>query len=276
MKILFPHLLFLITLVYANPARQHTFGSSKDELKVIEEGLKTKLIAHAQYAAASYCPREKVETWVCGSRCIGKLKLTSYFTARISGMAGYVGVDEEEKKIVVSLRGSMNVGNWFQNLQFAPLNYEYPNASSDTRVYFGFYGAYKSVKSSIREGLEKAVSTLKDSSEFDVVVTGHSLGGAVAVFTALDIKRNNIKGSLANQRLNTDRLFLHTFGEPRVGNENFSQLVSTALSTRSDSVIRVTSGNAPVPQIPLEVMRYQHHPHEVWIDGDGYTIDWVD
>ncbi|ORX93192.1 alpha/beta-hydrolase [Basidiobolus meristosporus CBS 931.73] len=272
-------LLLLIPLIHGSPAfRQKPFGS-KEERAIIEENLKNTLVTHAQYASASYCPREKVESWLCGNRCIGELKLTSYFTAKVTGMAGYVGIDEKKKKIVVALRGSMNVGNWFQNLQFAPLNYEYPNASSDTRVYFGFYGAFKSVRGYIREGIAKAISSVEDCSEFDTVVTGHSLGGAVAVFTALDIKRNYAKeggNTTALKRLNTDRLYLHTYGEPRVGNEKFSQLVSTVLYTKPDRVIRVTSGNDPVPQIPLEVMMYQHHPHEVWIDTAGNAISCLD
>ena len=49
-----------------------------------------------------------------------------------------------------------------------------------------------------------------------IFVNGHSLGGALAVFAALDIKLY-LKPS--------KKMTLYTYGQPRTGNEKFSDLL---------------------------------------------------
>ncbi|HDZ77197.1 MAG TPA: lipase family protein [Candidatus Omnitrophica bacterium] len=69
------------------------------------------------------------------------------------------------------------------------------------KVHNGFYQAFKCVEDDIRS----AVDIVKD---FSLYVTGHSLGGALAL--------------IATRALNYDNLAAcYTFGSPKVGNEEF-------------------------------------------------------
>ena len=49
-----------------------------------------------------------------------------------------------------------------------------------------------------------------------ILITGHSLGGALAVLSALDIKK---------ELMFNETISLYTFGAPRVGNDEFSDHV---------------------------------------------------
>lgn len=69
------------------------------------------------------------------------------------------------------------------------------------KIHDGFYRAFKCVEQEIKT----AVATLK---EYSLYVTGHSLGGALAL--------------IATRALNSDNLAAcYTFGSPKVGNEEF-------------------------------------------------------
>ena len=71
------------------------------------------------------------------------------------------------------------------------------------KIHDGFYRAYKCVETDINN----AVGTLRD---FALYVTGHSLGGALAL--------------LATRALNSDNLAsCYTYGSPKVGNEEFGE-----------------------------------------------------
>ena len=83
-----------------------------------------------------------------------------------------------------------------------------------------------------------------------VVVTGHSLGGALATFCALDLKL---------QHSETD-LQLYTLGSPRVGNDGFFTFFHNWIG---DSV-RVVHAHDIVPSLPLKFMGYHHIAREVW------------
>ena len=54
------------------------------------------------------------------------------------------------------------------------------------QVHSGFYGAYHNT--SLRERVVKAVQAiLLTRSDLSVIITGHSMGGAMATFCALDL-----------------------------------------------------------------------------------------
>lgn len=84
------------------------------------------------------------------------------------------------------------------------------------------------------------------------MVTGHSLGGALAVLCAADIYR-------AYSRVN----YLYTYGTPRAGNTAFATYMHQALP----NAIRVTHFKDPVPHLPFEEILKQNYlqvPTEVW------------
>ena len=85
-----------------------------------------------------------------------------------------------------------------------------------------------------------------------IFVTGHSLGGALAVFAAVDIKSN-----LAQ----TKSVTLYTYGQPRVGNEVFSNFIFSLLD---GTYVRVTHYDDTVAHIPPRISGFKHAGNELW------------
>lgn len=75
----------------------------------------------------------------------------------------------------------------------------------------GFYNAYKGVAPLVRSVVDKLRALHRDAK---LIVTGHSLGGAMAVLCALDLKE--LHGKID---------YLYTFGQPRVGNQKFANFL---------------------------------------------------
>ncbi|ORX94177.1 alpha/beta-hydrolase [Basidiobolus meristosporus CBS 931.73] len=271
-------LFIVLALSYTTLASPIT---RRQSLPVLESSELAILKTHAKYASAAYCPQEKLTNWTCGERCVGKLNVTTYFSSGASGIAGYIGYSKEDKKIVISFRGSSNLANWIKNLGVTPTAFVYPTANDKVKVHSGFYETYASVESTVRAGLKQVLTTLKDQTEsYKLVITGHSLGGAVAAFCAMDIKRfylNPMSGrSFQSDLLIIDRsqIYLHTYGQPRTGNKEFAQLVydTFGLNSTQSRLTRITNKNDPVSRLPPQNLDYFQHPHEVYIRKDGNTV----
>ena len=72
-------------------------------------------------------------------------------------------------------------------------------------MHSGFLSAYNGLKSTIISQLQSLVALYRTST---IYITGHSLGGAIALLASTDIKDLIVNPN-----------FFITFGEPRVGND---------------------------------------------------------
>ncbi|KAI7757620.1 hypothetical protein M8C21_016511 [Ambrosia artemisiifolia] len=92
------------------------------------------------------------------------------------------------------------------------------------------------------------------------MVTGHSMGGAMAAFCGLDLAL--IYGSKNVQVV--------TFGQPRIGNAAFATYYSEVVP----NTFRVTHEHDMVPHLPpyyqfFPQKTYHHFPREVWVYNIG-------
>ena len=99
-----------------------------------------------------------------------------------------------------------------------------------------------------------------------LVVTGHSLGAAIAEVATLDL--------LAAELPPHAGLTHYSFGTPRVGNAAWAAAVSAAAAaSRPDSYYRVVHALDPVPRLPPhEVLDYVHPPREVWYSENSSSF----
>ena len=168
---------------------------------------------------------------------------------------GIVGYNARDNEVVLAFRGTNGADfmNWMTNLVYYRVQYaDVPN----TQVHSGFYTAYNSVSYVVMKS-HKALLVKYPSAS--LLITGHSLGGALATFAALDIKRE-IKPS--------NQIYFYSFGSPRTGNQAFTDYIMTLYP--NGAYQRVTHYTDVVVQAPPRQMSFNHAGNEVWYYNDAF------
>ena len=130
-----------------------------------------------------------------------------------------------------------NTANSFLDAQLVqPYAYHAQVTWPEQRVHRGFYRGYLSIR-------DELLGRISESNE-QVLIVGHSLGGAVGVLAAVDVNFNLGK-----------QIHLVTLGSPRVGNAAFIE----ACQRRIASHTRLVHGWDPVPRHPWPIWGYRHH-----------------
>lgn len=160
----------------------------------------------------------------------------------------------------MAFRGTQGLDykNWITNLRF---NLEPYKLYEGAEVHVGFYSAYEAVASKVRAGFD---AIFKKHPSAGIIFTGHSLGGALAVFAALDINFNY------NLTKDTQQ-YLYTHGSPRVGDEEFSNLLFDLYP--NGEYERIVHANDVVPHLPPPAFGYRHAGNEIWVfreEGTSY------
>ncbi|TNV71943.1 hypothetical protein FGO68_gene1462 [Halteria grandinella] len=132
---------------------------------------------------------------------------------------------------------------------------------NESLVHLGFYQTYQYVSSKVLS----AVSTyLSESPSATILVTGHSLGAALATHAALDIK----------EAINPSNLSFYSFGSPRVGNAVFADYIMTQFP--QGLYQRVTHYTDLAVHVPLREMNYKHAGNEVWYMNKGAEMEYAE
>jgi hypothetical protein len=121
--------------------------------------------------------------------------------------------------------------------------------SGHGRIHAGFRSAFNSFAQQLEAELETRLCT-------QIVFTGHSLGGALAMLAARWLLT----------RYPSTPTSVITFGQPRVGNWVFSLDYNAELGDRT---FRVVNRRDPVPKIPWQFGTYRHCGTEVYLRGVG-------
>jgi hypothetical protein len=176
-------------------------------------------------------------------------------------LQAYVGVAQDLNAIVIAFRGTQehSVQNWVEDLFWKQLDLNYPDIL-DAMVHHGFYSAYHNT--TVRPGILNAVKKAKEyyGGDLDIIVTGHSMGGAMASFCGLDLTVNH----------EAKNVMVMTFGQPRVGNAVFASYYSKLVP----NTFRVTHEHDIVPHLPpyythFPQKTYHHFSREVWLTKVG-------
>eukprot|EP00043_Microstomoeca_roanoka_P012750 m.123859 g.123859 ORF g.123859 m.123859 type:complete len:328 (+) comp15579_c2_seq2:1202-2185(+) len=201
------------------------------------------------YSTAAYCSNASVATWTCKPcKALPTLANLHTFYASKTSTFGYAGIDNVNKYIVVAFQGSHNLKEFIDDLEFVKTDLHYPGAANDVRVHSGFYNAYEQVQSVV-EALVS--STLAVQPSYTILVTGHSLGGALAAMCSLDLSIKHPHATILH----------YTFGQPRVGNKAFSDFFR---NSTINEAYRFVHNRDLVPHLPLEAMGFYHIATEVF------------
>jgi predicted lipase len=200
----------------------------------------------ARVTSVAYCGAKHIRNWSC-SPCalVDPLEDIHVLEDVKDKFQGLVGYNKDRNEVIVAFRGSMDISNWIDNLTFIKKKpyVQYP----DVRVHQGFYWVYQSVEKQVVPAVKALLAAHPTAS---VMVTGHSLGGAVAALCSFDL-------ALIHE---IPVAMVYTFGEPRVGNANFSALINQAIS----GYFRVTHFRDVVPHLPPSWIGFRHGVQEVF------------
>ena len=144
---------------------------------------------------------------------------------------------------IIVFRGTQEPDEWIANINAAQTDYQ-SNNSQAGKVHQGFYSLYTS---------NLAIPIRKARRSFDpnipCYVTGHSLGGAMAVLAALDLARN-FEGFRQQIRM-------YSYASPRVGNPDFAQFFNSHVPN-SYRIVNYADSTWLLPPTQLKDSVYLH------------------
>lgn len=144
--------------------------------------------------------------------------------------------------LIVSFRGTKEILDWFTNLDML----ERPTSVGS--VHDGFYRAFTGVSARLESQIEQL------GRDKPIVLTGHSLGGALATLAAAFWRG---KYTIAS---------VYTYGQPCVGFDSFQAFMNVQLANR---FYRFVNADDIVPRVPPG---YEHVGQLVRFDSGGNVV----
>ena len=176
------HDLHHIISCYNDPAEEHVG---------ISEKLFQDFHLMAEYSAAAYCPSNNdspgTQITCPTSNCplveaANATTMMEFQDTRSTDDTGFVAVDDQNRMVVVAFRGSDSWSNWVVNLEMIRVATGW---CDDCNVHDGYWKSWHEIKDRIIPLFEKAV---EEHPDYRIIVTGHSLGAAIATIAAAEIR----------------------------------------------------------------------------------------
>lgn len=158
----------------------------------------------------------------------------SFSAKSITGQMETFGfILESKDRIIIAFRGTSTTTDWISDAIAIQSNYRcVPNSGKSHK---GMSDIYYSARKAILSSLDKLPAHKK------LMITGHSLGGALATLCAVDVAANS------PFRLPS----VYTYGSPRVGDPTFSKVYANKV----DQSYRINNFYDVVPHLPPHVYK---------------------
>ncbi|KAI5081406.1 hypothetical protein GOP47_0004589 [Adiantum capillus-veneris] len=204
-----------------------------------------------------------------------------------SSWIGFIAVANDEKEIarlgrrdiVVVWRGTVTQIEWLEDIDGAMIEpHGISGASHNTTshghvgVERGFYTLYTSCNMDAPHGQMSASKQVRDEvkrlvdmykgqkSQLSITLTGHSLGGALALLASYDVALNCVEKDVP--------VSVISFAAPRVGNEAFR----LRLEEIGVKVLRVVNVHDMVPKVPGIFVHEETPTHHVSSSGPSSKV----
>lgn len=230
--------------------------STSSPTPVTNTTITSTLSRPALFSRVAYCPN--VSTWSCGVPC---QSLGENVEVIIAGGDGgsipryFVAHDKDTNTIVVAHEGTdpTNLLSLLNDLEVKLEDLDTTLFSSAAgrgiQVHSGFQQTFKRTASQI---LSTVLSSLQTTGSSNVLVTGHSLGAALATLDSALLAQNVPNGTKISTKV---------FALPRVGNQAWANY----LDSLPLSLVHVTNQHDPVVSLPPRFASFQHPSGEMHI-----------
>ncbi|TDL27872.1 alpha/beta-hydrolase [Rickenella mellea] len=190
--------------------------------------------------------------------------LVSAFRDTAAGLPGSVVYRPDKKQLVVAFSGTGNNTQALHDLDARLVNYPYATNGASCKVHAGFLRMYNGARESAFAGLRKG---LKEYETREIMVTGHSLGGALSFLFVTELLANRGMHGNAEDLLKDISVKLFTFGAPRTGNNLmvgfYKETVHKIRKERGEDCFQdysVRGHNDGVPSLPPKIFGFRHFP----------------
>lgn len=181
-------------------------------------------------------------------------------------------LDNTQDIIYIVFRGSEERIDWSTNFDFNKTTFQeqvikqeiiqqqdkvYPyqeESQSNAKMHQGFVNAYLSVRNQIHDYIQRHTAS-------NLIVTGHSLGGALSTLCAVDMQY------CFGEKF---AISIYTFGSPKVGNKGFRN----SFSRRVPNSYQFVYGMDMVPALPRPWQGYYHVEKEYRL-GRRFSLNFL-
>lgn len=196
--------------------------------------------------------------------------------------SGIIAVDDPSKSIYLAFMGTSTYQDWFNNLSIMPVSYRPLVTTSDEfdpvdtrdcincKVHKGISSFLKFNGATVLREVLKVKAELPD---YRIVVTGHSLGAALAIFAGIEL------------RLMGEDILVVTLAGPRIGEQNFASFVDDLFETSkitpiinakksfdhiSTGLVRMIHLHDVVPYLP-PTKYFRHSGYQYYLAAEGIS-----
>lgn len=168
-----------------------------------------------------------------------------------SNIFGLVAWNAATKTAMVAFRGTETIWDWIDDIDAVPV--PYLAVAGSGLVHMGFQLVYEHIRKSTAQLLAQCAGPAQ------IWVTGHSLGGALAILGGFQIAKSLNPGIVP---------LLYTFAGPRTGAPDFASKFNAAIP----ECYRIVNFMDVVPQVPLPPL-YEHVGTEEEVHGGFKPLD---
>ncbi|KAI3415670.1 hypothetical protein GPALN_005263 [Globodera pallida] len=177
--------------------------------------------------------------------------------------SAFTAISHEDRAIILSFRGTDSGMQLFQETTQIALF----KSTESLKEGWGKVGTYflEIFNQLVNEGkiLDDLAKLLNTYEDYELWVTGHSLGGALAAIASANI--------VDSELISAQKLKLVTFGQPRTGDREWAAAIDQNLPHFN---YRVVHNRDMVPHIPPEWFKgYQHYGTEIFYNNSMDASD---